>query len=457
MSTRPVHEVWDALARSRSPPSSGVRSTTQAEYLDPRALEGLPVPLVGGRLLRSARAAVVSEGDPVAADELTALGIDVVHPDAEHALLRRLGAVPFSPTSAFDLALVHRIEAATEDDPDRAVAMLAAAAGLLARAGVAPGELPALGRVPVPTDDDGWRPASTVLLPGSVLDDVVARSAPRLDRDLAATSPPEGWAALGVLAQLTAVSVHDVVLDPAEWSDRVPDGDEWCGAMADLVGVTDPAALFAPEVTFVRGIDLVEGLDWADVARLLSPEPVYRALTERCVVLTDDGRRVEVPSPAAWWLRETPLLDGRCPVDVRLPGDERLAPFFPLVRAPEGVSLELLEAIGVHTTLDRWLQTPDGVDELLDAMADPDVDVTAELAAAIYAQLTDVQLSRTRRRRSARPARPDPRHSSVTPPSSSTPTTRSSPLRRTTPWSPWPRGRRTCRGLRPSLRCSTSQ
>ena len=395
LSTRPVHEVWDALASVALTPAQWRAVYDEAGHLDARSLEGLPVPLVGGRLLRSARAAVVTEGDTDAATELAELGIDVVHPEAEHALLRRLGAVPFSPTSAFDVALVHRIDAAAEDDPDRAVAMLTAAAGLLARAGVAPGELPALGDVPVPTDDDGWRPASTVLLPGSVLDDVAASSAPRLAGDLAATAPPEGWAALGVLASLTAVTVHDVVLDPGEWSERVPDGDEWCGAMGDALGVADPAALFAPEVTYVRGIELVEGLDWADISRLLIPEAVHRALTEPCVVRTDDGRRVEIPSPAAWWLREAPLLDGRCPVEVRLPGDERLAPFFPLVQAPKDVSLALLEAIGVHTTLERWLQTPDGVDELLDAMADPDVDVTAAQAAELYAQLVQAQLTST--------------------------------------------------------------
>jgi hypothetical protein len=80
-------------------------------------------------------------------------------------------------------------------------------------------------------------------------------------------------------------------------------------------------------------------------------------------------------------------LEGRSPIEVRIPGDDRLAPFFPEVEPPAGVSRELLEAIGVHTTLRRWLQAPDGVNELLDAMADTDISIGTELLAQLYASI----------------------------------------------------------------------
>ena len=114
------------------------------------------------------------------------------------------------------------------------------------------------------------------------------------------------------------------------------------------------------------------------------------AITGDALVLTPDGRRVAVPSPSAWWLHEAPLLEGRCPVEVRLPGDDRLAAFFPVVARPPGVDDDLLRALGVHTTLDDWVSTPDGVDELLEMLADEDVEVDVDLLVEVCRVLTDV-------------------------------------------------------------------
>ena len=97
-----------------------------------------------------------------------------------------------------------------------------------------------------------------------------------------------------------------------------------------------------------------------------------------------------MPSPSAWWLHEAPLLEGRCPVEVRLPGDDRLAAFFPVVARPPGVDDDLLRALGVHTTLDDWVSTPDGVDELLEMLADEDVEVDVDLLVEVCRVLADV-------------------------------------------------------------------
>jgi hypothetical protein len=210
---------------------------------------------------------------------------------------------------------------------------------------------------------------------------------------VADTADAAAWAALGVLGGLTPVTLHELPLDRQSWDDLVVDGADWCSSVADRAGTNDPGELLAPDVTIVRGIELVESATLTEIAGLLAAPEVTRALLTPTVVLTGDGRRVTVPSPGAWWLSEAPLLEGRSPVEVRVPGDERIAPFFPVVEPPEGVSLELLEAIGVHTTLERWLQAPDGVNELLDAMADVATVIDTELLSGLYSQVAATERS----------------------------------------------------------------
>ncbi|MCZ3386570.1 MAG: hypothetical protein LH630_06320, partial [Actinomycetia bacterium] len=321
--------------------------------------------------------------------ELALLGVDVVHPDAAHPLLERLGARPFDVRGVLDGALVHRVADAATFDPAEARQMLVAAVSLLSDAAIAPGELVALSSLPVPTSDGGWAPAATVVFPGSVLDAIASAETPRLADAMAATATAAAWAALGILTALTPVTLHEVRLDLDAWDDVIVDGADWCAAVADHVGPHDPGELLAPEVTIVRGIEQVDGVSLADVSGLIAAPDVRRAIVANTLVLTADGRRVAVPSPAAWWLSETPLLDGRTPIEVRVAGDERIAPFFPVVVSPEGVGPDVLDAIGVHSTLERWLQAPNGVDELLDALADEDLDIDPELLTQLYVQIAD--------------------------------------------------------------------
>jgi hypothetical protein len=86
------------------------------------------------------------------------------------------------------------------------------------------------------------------------------------------------------------------------------------------------------------------------------------------------------------------VLDGRAPVSLRLPGDDRLAPFFDAVDLPAVDDVELLEAIGVHTTLERWLATPDGVAELLSAMVADDARVGDADVPPLYRALDACQV-----------------------------------------------------------------
>lgn len=386
-SSRPIVEVWDAVAPLPLTPNEWRTVYAACTALEARDLEGLPVPLADGRVVRGVRSTMLAGAH---SDELAVLGVDVVHADAEHPLLERLGARSFEATQVFDAAFVRRVADAAQHDEEAARQMIVAAATLLEDSTVEPGDLPALADVLVATRDDGWVPASSVVLPGSALDTVADPSASRLADDLLVSTSANAWAALGVLAVLTPVTLHEQPLDAHVWDELMVDGGDWCAAVADLAAVADPGDLFAPEVTIVRGIELLENVSIEDCSDLLAAPTVARALVAPTVILTSDGRRVSVPSPAAWWLSEVPLLDGRCPAEVRVPGDDRLEPFFPVAAVPAGVEEDLLVAMGVHTTLERWLDAPGGVDEVLDALADESVLVSPVLLVDMLQAITDV-------------------------------------------------------------------
>ncbi len=384
LQTMPVNEVWDTLATLALSPEQWRAVYEAAQNVDRRALEGLPVPLADGRVVRGVRTAVLA-GEQGA--ELALLGVDVVAPEAEHPLLERLGARPFEIARVLDLAFVRRVEDAVEHDESEALDLLRGAASLLTHSSVDAGELVQLGDVPVPTRNGSWAPASSVVLPGSALDAAVASDVPRLADDLAEAAPAHAWAALGVLRSLVPVTLVEQPLDPDLWDDVMLDGGDWCSAAADTVGVGDPGELLADEVSVVRGVELLDGLNLADIADLLGEPDVRRALVTPTTVVTADGRHVQVPSPSAWWLSEASVVDGRSPVEVRIPGDDRLAPFFPTIDPPAGLDGELLKAIGVHSTLERWISSPDGVDELLEAMGDTGVELAPALMGDLYDRL----------------------------------------------------------------------
>ena len=392
MPTRPVSDVWDLLANLTLTPRQWHAVYDAAESIDPRMLEGLPVPLADGRVMRNARATVLAAGQEV---ELALLGLDVVASEAEHPLLERLGAQPLDVRRALDHDLVHRVADAVDRDPAEARRMVGAAATLVADAGVRPGELVALAGLPVPTRGGGWAPAATVVLPGSAVDAVAGPAVPRLDDELTSSAASAVWAALGVVAGIVPVTLVEQPLDPALWDQIFADGGDWCLAVADRAGVSDPAELFVPEVVIPRGLDLVDSASLDQLMALLDDPDVRRALVSPTLVLTGGGGRATVPSPGAWWLSESPILDGRYPIEVRVAGDERLAPFFPdVIATPDTVDVALLEAIGVHTTVERWLAAPDGPDELLDALADESVEVRPSLLAELYRQLAALHENR---------------------------------------------------------------
>ena len=264
---RSLGEIWDIAATLPISPTDWHAVYDAAESLDATVLEGIPVPLADGRVVRGARGVVQPEGH---AETLGLLGADVVAEEASHRLLARLGARPFDVAAVLDAAFVRRVEDAVAHDDDRAASMVVAAARLLAEAGVEPGGLASLGDVPVPVQSGGWERAASVVLPGSRLDHAVGEDVPRLASDVARET--EGWAALGVLAGLVPVTLHEQPLDPDVWDGLVADGAAGV-CLADRVGADDPGELLALEVTVTRGVELLGG---APDALVLLADPDVR-------------------------------------------------------------------------------------------------------------------------------------------------------------------------------------
>ena len=388
LSVRSWPEVWDAVAPLGLAASEWHMVYEAASSLDRTALEGLPVPLADGRVMRDVRHCVLPEGGGLAfAEQLTKLGLAVVDGEASHPLLERLGARPFDPRQ-LGASLPELVRQTVADDEAEAREVVAAAASALAVAGVRPGEVAALGDVPVATQGGAWVPAARVVLPESTLGRLVGESS-LLDASLARDNH-DGWLALGVLGELTVVTIGDVVLDPGAWDDVMVEGGEWCEDVADRLDADSPSDVLADSVPVVRGLQFVEAMDAERAWQLLRAPGIRSAVLEPALVVDPAGQTHAVPSPAAFWLSGLPLFDGRPAIDLRLPDDERLAPFFPTLPDPGDADAELLIAMGIHTSLDRWLKQPEGVEELLTAMGDANLELPAVLMPPLYAAVAEV-------------------------------------------------------------------
>ena len=391
LSLRSWADVWDALAPRGLSATEWKQIYVAAAGVDRSALEGLPIPVADGRVLRDARACVMADGlAPESAEDLATLGLAVVDPDAADPLLERLGARPFDARQHLTETLIRRVAQTVDDDETEARAMVVAAASVLQATDVRPGDVVVLGEMLVPTQGEDWAPAAQVVLPDTPLSALVDRHL-LLDAALA-SEHRDGWLAMGVLGELTVVTVSEIALEPEAWDRLTTDGGDWCEEVAELLDAQSPADLLAVSVPIVRGLEFVESVDAVRAIAMMSAPGVRAAVVEPAMVLDANGRTCAVRSPAALWLSELPLFDDRAPISVRLSGDERLAPFFPALADSDDLDVELLAAIGVHTTLEEWIKEPVGLEELLVAMADDELgladDLVPELYAAIAASLS---------------------------------------------------------------------
>src|SRR5262249_10853702 len=95
--------------------------------------------------------------------------------------------------------------------------------------------------------------------------------------------------------------------------------------------------------------------------------PLGAAAGEPAVAVLADGSRVEVPPYTRWWLSTHPVLAGRRPVELRLPGATELAGLYDVAPRPPEVAAaagclsgaaEVLAAPGLAAALPARLGDP---------------------------------------------------------------------------------------------------
>ncbi|GIH91788.1 sacsin N-terminal ATP-binding-like domain-containing protein [Planobispora siamensis] len=357
---------------------------------DPEALGALPVPLADGRLVRGPRGTLVlTERGSLDLTVLAPLGLRVVHPDAAHPLLLRLGAAEATPRTVLEDPLTRAAvsESLESSDPEpvaQAVLALVDAAGLTA------GEAPWLADLALRGADGELYPAGELLLAEGVLAGLLdeethfGTAAPELverygSRVLAAT---------GVLDGFAVVNDADVMIDPDECDHDLDREDEWLEHVLDLLPELDVPPV-AREFSAVRDLEYIA--DWPAALALLSRPPLRSVLHPLRVLVA--GEVVEVPSYTAWWLSTHPVLGGKLPTELRLPAGDPLL-FGLYGDAPAAADEAALAMIGVRTTLPELLASHSGPDELLDLLADPSIEVDRAQLRALWVALAAVEPAR---------------------------------------------------------------
>ncbi len=327
-----------ALAR----PATWWRTLYDAlESVDRDALAGLPVLLHDGRLVRGVRGVVVGAPTDLAA-ALATLGVRVADPGLAHPLLERLGAVPADP---FALLSDETVRATAEqsidaDDPEPiAVAVLT----LVAAAGAPEEAARWLAELALPDDEGEWAPAGELLLPGSPLADILEPDALAfVDAAWVSRWGAETLAAVGALRTFAVVRDDDVLLDPDVCDHDLDAEDEWVEAMLDELPEGDHPPVLGAFVA-LRDLDLVADDRWPEALRLIARDPVLRAAVVEPVGV--DG--VDLSPYTAWWLRTHPVLGGRLPTELSLPGASTELTLLRPAAPDLGLDRVFVEAIGV--------------------------------------------------------------------------------------------------------------
>jgi hypothetical protein len=345
------------------------------------------VPLADGRTVTGPRGLLLpDEGLPAAA--VGALGLRVVHPDAVHPLLERLGAQPATPRGLLADDRV-RAEVAHSYDAEEPEPIAAAILELVAAAGLAPGEEPWLGELALPGEDGDWYPASELLLPGAPLASVVADDAPY---ELVETDFVERWgaellAAVGCLRTFPLLDEDEV--DLADLADLHLDGaEEWADALEELLGDPD-GGIRIERLHAIRDLELVDSNRWPEALALLGEGQLRAVLAAPAFALTGDGRRVEVPSYTRWWLASHPVLAGHRPTELRTPDAAALDGLFDLAAGDAGLLALLGCRTGLADVLDAARSDARFAAELFDRLGDPARTVTPTLLREVYPRLAE--------------------------------------------------------------------
>ncbi|WP_245677210.1 sacsin N-terminal ATP-binding-like domain-containing protein [Nocardia acidivorans] len=339
--------------------------TLEPFVLDPLSVEelgALAVPLADGRVVTGPRTVVLD-------DQLeTAIPVHwarLVHPEAAHDLLGRLGARAATPEDLLNDPALQAILEDDPSDPDTVEAVLNLAAHAL------PGTLPSwLGLLELPDGTGELLPADELLLPGAPLARVLVAESPfeTIAEQTLERYGRDALRAIGVGWSFTVL----IEEDPTGPDHHLDDEDRWWEDLRE-----DPPVLRA-----VRDLDLVDEDQWPEALRLLLSDETTRPL------LADrDGY-------TAWWLRKHAQIDGIPLGLMRHPEDESLHGLLPAIAGFADPDLRILR--GVLSAPE--IMTAQLAEELLDALADPARMPTPEaisithrrLAEAMAAGLLDV-------------------------------------------------------------------
>lgn len=374
---RPLADLVDEMAGLDLEPTGWRELYAALDGSDVEALGALPVPLADGRVVRGPRGALVPESAVTSAtwDPLTRLGVRIVHPDAAHPLLARLGAQPGTPAGL----LRHPVTRQAVQDGDEVTDVVLT---LVDSSGLTTDDEPWLGELLLTDVDGRRRPAGSLFLPGSPVlawlepDEVLLVSGPLL-----AHWGREVLVAVGVRGELGLARDGEFALDGQVWHD-LDDEDGWLDAVLTLVPDDDVPPVVA-ELVAVRDLDLVRPAAWPDVLALLAQPPYREAILTPTTLRLGDGRHVRASSYTQWWLSTHVRVDGRALGEHRAAtADAVVSELWEPLRL--GIDAELAGALGVRTTLSDLLATRRGADELLDRLADPLRDVPAAVLRPAY-------------------------------------------------------------------------
>ncbi|MDQ3405886.1 MAG: hypothetical protein M3548_21255, partial [Actinomycetota bacterium] len=369
-----LSEVVAAITGSTRPPSWWHKLYTAlvpAAETDPTAREelgGLPVPLADGRTLPGPRGTILIDGDPELLDLIghaEAGALRVVHPEAAHPVLERLGARPGGPVDLLDGGgLQDAVERSVDDaESGMDVAGLASIVLRLVRdAHVRPGERTWLGALALKDSVGDWRRADELALPGSPLLDVLDEDSPVgvLSAEVAAQWPPSVLTALGVLDAFALV-VDDAPTGPDH---DLADEARWWDTHEE-----PPARLLA-----VRDLDLVTDDAWPKALALLAAEP-------------ETWRALHAPGGhTGWWIARHAVLAGAAPTSWRMPDADELVGIYDVL--PDvGVDRGVLAAVGVRSVL--AVDGADDAEDLLVRLADPDRTIPPGAVLRTHAALAE--------------------------------------------------------------------
>ncbi|WP_280305602.1 sacsin N-terminal ATP-binding-like domain-containing protein [Nocardia neocaledoniensis] len=311
----------------------------------------LAVPLADGRLVTGPRSVVLDDQLTVAVPVHWAR---LVHPDATHALLSRLGA---RSAAAEDLLTDPGLRDLLEHDPADPDTVDA----VLRLAPFAPAESlhTWLGLLELPDDTGEPRPADELLLPGAPLAEVLEPDSPfgTVADSVVDEYGAEALRAIGVGWDFGVVTDPD----PIGPDHDLDDEPAWWESLSE-----DPRDLSA-----VRDLDLVDENRWPTALRHLLAVPRTRAL------LADrDGY-------TAWWLHRHAHIDGVALGRLRHPDDDEFAGLLPAITGFDARDLDALRPLLVRPDI----MSAELAEELLDALADPAKTPAPEVIARTHARL----------------------------------------------------------------------